>query len=124
MSIPTSENCKTVKPIEIDKNRKLTDEAIEKELTSFRSVVGSLAWVARYDRPAQRACSAKAREGSDLQITFKSDWIDWEDLAIVTFSNASFANSQDALDQLWIDDLETCLSSNFASRIIRAPDGR
>ena len=36
VSISTSENCKTDKPIEIDKNRKLT----EKELASLRRVVG------------------------------------------------------------------------------------
>ena len=57
----------------------------------------------------QRACSAKATvqdlknankvvelalQGSDLQITFKSDWIDWSDLAVVTFSDASFANEE------------------------------
>ena len=35
-----------------------------------------------------------ALQGSDLQITFKSDWIDWSDLAVVTFSDASFANEE------------------------------
>ena len=117
VSNSTSENCRTVKPIEIDKHRKLSEKVTEKELTSLRSVVGSLAWVARYGRPdlcyrvneMQRACSAKATvqdlknankvvelalQGSDLQITFKSDWIDWSDLAVVTFSDASFANEE------------------------------
>ena len=43
VSISTSENCKTVKPIEIDKHRRLSEKVTEKELTSLRSVVGSLA---------------------------------------------------------------------------------
>ena len=43
VSISTSENCRTVKPIEIDKHRKLSEKVTEKELTSLRSVVGSLA---------------------------------------------------------------------------------
>ena len=78
---------------------------------------GSLARGGRYGRPdlryrvseTQRARSAKATvqdlkmankvvelalQGSDLQITFKSDWIDWDDLAIVTFGDASFANEE------------------------------
>ena len=65
------QSCKTVKPIEIDKNPKLTDKVTEKELTSLRSVVGSLrSVVARYGRPdvcysyrvneMQGACSSKA----------------------------------------------------------------
>ena len=43
VNVSTREGCKTVKPIEIDKNRKLTDKVTEKELPSLRSVVGSLA---------------------------------------------------------------------------------
>lgn len=40
-----------------------------------------------------------ALQGSDLEITFNSDWIDWEDLAIVTFSDASFANEEGNMSQ-------------------------
>jgi hypothetical protein len=40
-----------------------------------------------------------ALQGSDFKITFKTDWIDWSDLAVVTFSDASFANEAEYKSQ-------------------------
>ena len=50
VEIDAEENTRGIKPISIDKSRKGTDVVTEKELTSLRSVTGSLAWVARYCR--------------------------------------------------------------------------
>ena len=42
-----------------------------------------------------------ALQGSDfkIKITFKTDWIDWNDLAVVAFSDASFANEAELKSQ-------------------------
>ena len=115
--IDAADNTRSVKHIAITPGRKSTDTVTEKELTQLRSVTGSLAWVARYARPdlayrvncLQRSCNVKATvqdlkeankvvdfalNGIDLKVTFRSGWVDWNDLAIVTFSDASFANEE------------------------------
>ena len=99
----------------IHKSRKKTDVVTEKELTSLRSVTGSLAWVARYCRAdlaykvneLQRLCNSKAtvsdlrlankavelaHQNQNMKLVYKANWIDWKDLAVVTYSDASFAN--------------------------------
>ena len=102
IEIDAEEN-RGIKPILIDKSRKGTDVATEKELTSLRSVTGSLAWVARYCRAdlaykvneLQRLCNPKAtvsdlrlankavRQNQDMKLVYKASWIDWKDLAVV-----------------------------------------
>ena len=64
--IGAEDNTRQVRKINIAAGRKTTDRATEAETTSLRSVVGSLAWVARFARPdlcyrvncLQRACSS------------------------------------------------------------------
>ena len=115
VEIDAEENTRGIKPILIDKSRKGTDVVTEKELTSLRSVTGSLAWVARYCRAdlaykvneLQRLCNPKAtvsdlrlankavelaHQNQNLKLVYKANWIDWKDLAVVTYSAASFAN--------------------------------
>ena len=115
IEIDAEENTRGIKPILIDKSRKGTDVVTEKELTSLRSVTGSLAWVARYCRAdlaykvneLQRLCNPKAtvsdlrlankavelaHQNQNMKLVYKADWIDWKDLAVVTYSDASFAN--------------------------------
>ena len=115
VEIDAEENTRGIKPISIDKSRKGTDVVTEKELTSLRSVTGSLAWVARYRRAdlaykvneLQRLCNPKAtvsdlrlankaaelaHQNQDMKLVYKANWIDWKDLAVVTYSDASFAN--------------------------------
>ena len=115
IEIDAEENTRGIKPILIDKSRKGTDVVTEKELTSLRSVTGSLAWVARYCRAdlaykvneLQRLCNPKAtvsdlrlankavelaHQNQDMKLVYKANWIDWKDLAVVTYSDASFAN--------------------------------
>ena len=79
-----------------------------------------------------------ALQGSDFKITFKTDWIDWNDLAVVTFSDASFANeaeyksqqerivpqrcedrwAQISPDRIWVFDFEKGLSSHPTGRSV------
>ncbi|CAL1129119.1 unnamed protein product [Cladocopium goreaui] len=115
IEIDAEENTRGIKPIWSDKSRKGTDVVTEKELTSLRSVTGSLAWVARYCRAdlaykvneLQRLCNSKAtvsdlrlankavelaHQNQNMKLVHKANWIDWKDLAVVTYSDASFAN--------------------------------
>ena len=47
----TEDNTRSIRHIVIDPNRKSTEPATDQDVTRLRSVVGSLAWVARYSRP-------------------------------------------------------------------------
>ena len=63
--IDTEDNTWQIRKINIPAGRKATDHATEAEVMSLRSVVGSLAWIARFARPdlcyrvnsLQRSCS-------------------------------------------------------------------
>ena len=115
IEIDAEENTRGIKPISIDKSRKGTDVVTEKELTSLRSVTGSLAWVARYCRAdlaykvneLQRLCNAKAtvsdlrlankavelaHQNQNMKLVYKANSVNWQDLAVGTYSDASFAN--------------------------------
>eukprot|EP00435_Cladocopium_sp_Y103_P051172 s3272_g15.t2 len=99
IEIDAEENTRGIKPILIDKTRKGSEKVTEKELTSLRSVVGSLAWVARYCRADLAYKAGKqgrelAHLNQNLKLVCKSGWIDWKDLAVVTYSDASFANEE------------------------------
>eukprot|EP00435_Cladocopium_sp_Y103_P049354 s1856_g14.t2 len=110
VEIDAEENTRGIKPILIDKTRKGSETVTEKELTSLRSVTGSLAWVARYCRAdlaykvneLQKLCNAKAtvsdfrlankavelaHQNQGMKLVYKSGWIDWKDLAVVTYSD-------------------------------------
>ena len=112
--VDVQENTRSLKTVTIGHGRKGTDLLTSEELTSLRSVVGSVAWIARYARPdlaykvneLQRACNPKGTVQSlkdanrvvelalqliDFKLTFRSQWLDWKDLVVVTFSDASFA---------------------------------
>ena len=101
IEIDAEENTRGIKPILIDKSRKGTDVVTEKELTSLRSVTGSLAWVARYCRAdlaykvneLQRLCTPKAtvsdlrlankavelaHQNQNMKLVYKANWIDWK----------------------------------------------
>ena len=104
------DNTRNLKPAALGKDRNMNDPLAQEELTSLRSVVGGLAWISRYGRPdlaycvneLQRCCHSiveLALQGSDFKITFKTDWIDWNDLAVVTLSDASFANEAEFKSQ-------------------------
>ena len=111
--IDAEDNTRQIRKIIIPGNRKTTDRATETEVTSLRSVVGSLAWVARFARPdlcyrvnsLQRACATAtvadlkeanrvvdlAQVDQERALYFPAGMLDWHDICIVTFSDASFA---------------------------------
>ena len=115
VSVDVQENTKGLRPIRVDEGRRPSDTLTSGELTSLRSVVGSLAWIARYGRPdlayrvndLQKNCNPKgtvsalkeanktvelALQNVDFKFTFPANHLDWtKDLAVVTFSDASFA---------------------------------
>ena len=47
----TKDNTRTIKKIKVDNSQKLSDKLSPDQITKLRSVVGSLAWVARQGRP-------------------------------------------------------------------------
>eukprot|EP00439_Symbiodinium_sp_Y106_P038152 s4760_g4.t1 len=117
--IDAEDNTRQIRKIIIAGNRKTTDRATETEVTSLRSVVGSLAWVARFARTdlcyrvnsLQRACATatvadlkEANRVVDLAqvdqraLYFPAGVLDWHDICIVTFSDASFAQEIHEVD--------------------------
>ena len=96
------------------KGRKQTDLARDHEITQLRSVVGSLAWVARQCRPQlsygvnklQSVCGTatlddlkfankllqEAKESSDDGLFFKSGLFTWNKMEMLTITDASFGN--------------------------------
>ena len=108
--IDTEDNTRQIRKI----NRtKATDHATEAEVTSLRSVVGSSAWIARFARPdlcyrvnsLQRSCSKAtiadlkeanrvvelAQADQDRSLYYPAGSLDWHDICVVAFSDASFA---------------------------------
>ena len=117
--VDVRDNTSNLKPAAIGKDRKMNDSVTQEELTSLQSVVRTgMGEHGRADMDCQvllayrvnelnRCCHSKstvqslkdanpvvelALQGSDCKITFKTDWIDWNDLAVVIFSDAGFAN--------------------------------
>ena len=110
--IDAADNTRQIRKISLPAGRKISDKATEAEITSLRSVVGSLAWVARFARPdlcyrvncLQRSCStatvADLKEASrvvdlaqaDLErsLYYPTGAVDWSDVCVVSFSDASF----------------------------------
>ena len=51
LTMHTNDNTRTIKKIKVDSSQKLSDKLSPDQITKLRSVVGSLAWVARQGRP-------------------------------------------------------------------------
>ena len=116
VDIDVEDNTRLIKHIDVDKSRKATEKATEREVTSLRSVVGSLAWVARYARPdlcyrvncLQRACSRAtvgdlrdanrvvdlAKADIDVKLHYEAGVCCWDNVSLVSFSDASFAQEE------------------------------
>ena len=110
------------------------------EKAQLRSVVGSLAWIARQARPdlsykvskLQSRCNRatmkdlvyanqavdEAKEHSNNGITFKSDAIDWKTCIIVTVSDASWSNEE----ELSKKELKKYKSQRARMTILANPD--
>ena len=105
------DNTKTVKPITIPQGAKHSTPVTPQQRTALRSVVGSLAWISRAARPdiayrvnaLQTAVSKPTvatlvdankvlvLELALKDITYKANALEWKNLALVTFSDASWA---------------------------------
>ena len=110
------DNTKTVKPISIPKGAKHSTPVTPQQRTALRSVVGSLAWIARAARPdrayrvnALQTAVSKATiatlidankvldlalKDADRRITYQANLVEWKNLALVTFSYASWASEE------------------------------
>ena len=105
--VDVRDNTRNLKPAALGKDRNMNDPLAQEELTSLRSVVGGLAWISRYGRPdlayrvneRQRCCHSKSTVQSLKDANRVTDCIDWNDLAVVIFSDASFANEAEFKSQ-------------------------
>ena len=114
ISVNVRDNTRVIRPVQIPASRKSTEPVTAQERTALRSVVASLALIARAARPdisfrvnvlqTQVATATMstlhecnrvldlAMRDANRGLTFKSGTLDWrKDLAICTFADASFA---------------------------------
>ena len=97
-----------------DRTCKQTDLARDHEIAQLRSVVGSLAWVARQCRPQlsygvnklQSVCGTAtlddlrfAKKSSDDGLFFKSGLFTWNKMEMLTITDASFGNESNFRSQ-------------------------
>ena len=123
IKVTAKDNTEKIRPIEVHesggKKKKLTDKNNAKETTALRSVVASLAWIARQVRPALsyrvsklqtvagNGCIKDIREcnkvleyalsTSDEGLYFTSNFGEWDDCVVTSISDASFANEDEAV---------------------------
>ncbi|CAE7256170.1 RE2 [Symbiodinium natans] len=115
IEINSRDNTRAIAPLEIPKGAKLTTPVTQGQRTALRSVIGSLAWVARATRPdlayrvnalQQRVTVATidtmreanrvvalALADAERCIVYRAKILPWSSgpLAVVTFCDASFA---------------------------------
>ena len=122
VSVKCKDTTEKIEPVRYDpKGRKQTDLARDHEITQLRSVVGSLAWVARQCRPQlsygvnklQSVCGTatlddlrfankllqEAVESSDDGLFFKSGLFTWNKMEMLTITDASFGNESNFRSQ-------------------------
>ena len=114
------DNTEKIRPIEIGIQRRAGDKCTTDETTSLRSVVASLAWVARQVRPDlsyrvsklqsvagnglvkdMRECNKVleyAQDKSNEGLYFASEGISWDDCVVCTITDASFCNETVYID--------------------------
>ena len=117
--VTARDNTEEIKPITIGPNRKANDKCNERECTAFRSVVASIAWIARQVRPgvSYRVSKLQAIAGSgtvkdmkmvnklldymqstsNVGIHFTSNRLDWDDMIVLSISDAFFFNKRASL---------------------------
>ena len=127
VSVKCKDTTEKIEPVRYDpKGRKQTDLARDHEIAQFRSVVGSLAWVARQCRPQlsygvnklQSVCGTatlddlrfankllqEAKESSDDGLFFKRGLFTWNKMEMLTTTDASFGNESNFRSQKRADD--------------------
>ena len=115
ITVTAKDNTEKIRPIDIGA-KKLTEKCTPAENTALRSVVASLAWVARQVRPTLsyrvsklqsvagkgtvkdlRACNKVlefALGTSEGGIFFSSEGIVWDEAVVCSINDASFGNEQ------------------------------
>ena len=113
VSIDTEDNTRLIRHISVEQHRKGSEKITDQETTSLRSVVGFLAWVARYSRPdlcyrvnCLQRCISKAtvadlrdankvvdlaRADMSMSMNYPAGLFTWKEACVVSFSDASFA---------------------------------
>ena len=114
-----------LKPVHIRHGRKAGMELDESERSQIRSIAGSLAWIARQCRPdlayhvsyfqslktkgkvsdlkALNKVIEFAKSTADQAISFQTGILDWdEELTLCTITDASFANEQETIEDLFL----------------------
>ena len=122
ISVKCKDTTEKIEPVRYDpKGRKQTDLARDHEINQLRSVVGSLAWVARQCRPQlsygvnklQSVCGTatledlkfankllqEAKESSDDGLFFKSGLFTWNKMEMLTITDSSFGNESNFRSQ-------------------------
>ncbi len=120
ITVTAKDNTEKIRPIDIGAKRKGINKNTAEETTCLRSVVASLAWVARQVRPGLsyrvsklqsvagngsvkdlRECNKVleyALETSDQGIHFASEGLSWDDAVVCTITDASFCNETVVID--------------------------
>ena len=120
ITVTAKDNTEKIRPIDIGEKRRGTDKCTAEETTCLRSVVASLAWVARQVRPGlsyrvsklqsvagkgyikdMRECNKVleyAQEHSTEGIFFSSEGITWDEAVVCTITDASFCNETVVID--------------------------
>ncbi|CAE7249187.1 RE2 [Symbiodinium natans] len=140
IEINSRDNTRAIAPLEIPKGAKLTTPVTQGQRTALRSVIGSLAWVARATRPdlayrvnalQQRVTVATidtmrganrvvalALGDAERSIVYRAKILPWSSgpLAVVTFCDASFAAEAGYKSQRgrlhYLTDVETARDVN------------
>ena len=120
LTIHTKDNTRTIKRIKVDSSKKMSDKLSPDETTKLRSVVGSLAWVARQGRPdlayrvsylqtaingatvgllheCNKVIELAHKRLEDVVFRFPREHLktnDWRNVGIITVTDASFCNEK------------------------------
>ena len=119
--VDTVDNTRKIKPIPIDAGRPGSEKISGDDITRLRSVTGSLAWVARQTRPdlayrvsrlqssiknatVSTLCDANAvvqlaHKGDQVRLRFPSGHLKWDEIGLITITDASFSNEQNYRSQ-------------------------
>ena len=126
ITVTAKDNTEKIRPIDIGEKRKGSDKCNASETTCLRSVVASLAWIARQVRPGlsyrvsklqsvagkgtikdMRECNKvlEYAQGTSTEgIHFASEGISWDDAVVTSISDASFCNEKIVIDGVVEDD--------------------
>ena len=145
ITVDVTDNARRVKGAMIDAARRSTDPLSQGELTTLRSITGSLSWIARQGRPdlgyrvsrlhssvknaaiatltdANR-CVAMAHQNADeVKLRFPMTHLKWEEIALLTVTDASFSNEATCRSQQgrfhFVTDIHEAKPKNTVYRVL------